>query len=210
MACTLRVIPEPGSGRELELGSGSRAEPLRCPASSGWPGSGNDLREVRPKSQVASCLSQPGWDFWLPGSKPMAHGAGLACGLSCRKRNLGSWSALRDAVLFKAELTLRQHLQTARVTQQGRWWGGGGLLSGWTAGFSLHVSPTLQGWGFHPIVLLPGLWPGVSTVKPGAQTRPVVHSLVAESSQEATELAGDHLQASPHGESTREAKFSIK
>lgn len=136
MACTLRVIPEPGSGRELELGSRSWAEPLRCPASSGWPGAGDNLREVRPKSQVASRLSQPGWDFWLPGSKPMAHGAGLACGLSCPKRNLGSWSDLRDAVLFKAELALRQHLQTARVTQQGRWRRGRGA-SPWVDGWLL-------------------------------------------------------------------------
>lgn len=127
---------------------------MRRPPSLGCPGVSEDLREVRPESEEASRLFQPGWDFGPQGSEPAACVAGLARGLSSPKRNLVSWSNfLGDAVWLKAELRLQRRLQKAHMTQRGSFGGG---FSGRRAGFSSHVSHRL--WGtLHPSSLLPGL-----------------------------------------------------
>lgn len=99
------------------------------------------------------------------------------------KRNPGSWSDfLRDPLLLKAELRLKQHLQKAQTTQQGRF----GKLSGREAGLSSHISHRLQG------TSLPRA-PALSSVQLGVQTRPVVFQLVPENSR-GTRGTGDILQ----------------
>lgn len=154
---TPRVIPELVSGIELGFGFRSWAEPLHCWASPGRPGAEMTSGKSSLSHRWPHAFSSQAGTFGCRAPSPRPRVAGLACGLSSPKRNLGSWSDfLQYAVLLKAELTLRQHLQKAQMTQQGSFvgapWVGDWLLTScqpytWGGGSSTQLA------------LLPGLQP---------------------------------------------------